>query len=39
LPAFTWFYGLTPWDMERLTFGEIDSYTRWMNAYLEAQKG
>lgn len=37
LPAFTWFYGLRPWEIERLTFAEIDTYTGWMNDYLEAQ--
>lgn len=39
LPALTRFYGLKPWDVERLTFGELDQYMTWMTDYLQQQKG
>lgn len=38
LPAFTKFYGLKPWEIERLSFREIETYQRFMNDYLEAQQ-
>lgn len=30
LPAFSHWFGLHPWDVERLTFGEIEVYQRWL---------
>lgn len=39
LPAFTFFYGLKPWEIEQLTFGELETYTTWMNAYVEQHQG
>lgn len=37
LPALTWFYGLKPWEVERLTFGEIATYSTWMDEFLSQQ--
>jgi hypothetical protein len=28
LPAFSYHFGIQPWDIERLTYGEIESYQR-----------
>lgn len=33
LPAFTHFYGLRPWEVEHLTYGELDEYLRQLAEY------
>lgn len=35
LPLLSHLFGLKPWDVERLTFGEIDAYHRWAESYAE----
>jgi hypothetical protein len=33
LPALSWFYGLHPWDVERLTQNEIGEYLDQLDDY------
>jgi hypothetical protein len=37
-PALTRFYGLHPWDVERLTSDELNEYLRQFDAYQREQK-
>lgn len=37
LPALTHFYGLRPWEIERLTFEEVDEYLRQLAEANEAE--
>ena len=38
LPAFSYHFGIHPWQVDDLTFGEIDSYLKAL-ADLDKQKG
>lgn len=39
LPAFSAVYGLHPWDIERLSMGEIDTYRRHLHTLGRKDKG
>ena len=43
LPALTAFYGLRPWEIEDLTFAELEQYLRQLDSYerelAKLQKG
>jgi len=39
LPAFSHFFRLHPWDVERLTMGELRTYRDQLHKLLEATDG
>lgn len=38
MPAFSHYFGLRPWDIERLTFDEIDEYQRALRQLTKPHK-
>ena len=38
LPALTAFYGLRPWEVEDMTFDELEEYLRQLDAYEKEMK-
>lgn len=39
LPALTQFFGLKPWDLDRMTQREISAYQAWMLARVSEANG
>lgn len=37
LPAFSALFGIHPWDVDRLTFGELETYITQLDAYERRQ--
>lgn len=37
LPAFTRFYGLRPWELEQMTYGEVEEYAKQYRDYTREQ--
>lgn len=37
LPAFSFLFGIHPWDVELMTVGELETYRRWQAEYMQAR--
>jgi hypothetical protein len=38
LPDFSYLFGIQPWQVADLTYGEIDEYLAWREKFVKAQK-